>query len=277
MNCSCINSYSLFFRDIRTILEIVVLSFLLGLESQTCQTTQILLADSLVNSGSSSNSFSIVIRGIGPMIGLQLDVSQNHILNGNGHAGNLPRDVSLPTSPSFRKMLQDGLSFIGFDTFGHHILDINHNRSSQFKIKLRFHTLLCDGLGDSLAMSTFELTCQKIAKPSFQQRNDTSEEEKPDSPTGCPETTTWSLSDRTGIESIVNQMLKIFAHSDLSHQSVFVTIHTSELTNMCENILQTVSKLEGIDVTQPILDIRVDNQFHETQDFSTQMEGVTET
>jgi hypothetical protein len=40
-----------------------------------------------------------------------------------------------------------------------------------------------------------------------------------------------------GIKSIVNKMFQVFAHSDLSHQLVFITIHASQLTNVSKHVL----------------------------------------
>jgi hypothetical protein len=72
-------------------------------------------------------------------------------------------------------------------------------------------------------------------------------------------------------------MFKIFAHSDLSHQLVLVTVHASQLTNVSKNVLKTVSQLESVDVVETILDMGVDNQFCQTQDFATKMESISET
>ena len=46
------------------------------------------------------------------------------------------------------------------------------------------------------------------------------------------------------VESVVDQMFQIFAHSDLFHQFVLISVHSSQLTNMCEHILKTISKLK---------------------------------
>jgi hypothetical protein len=40
--------------------------------------------------------------------------------------------------------------------------------------------------------------------------------------------------------------------------------------------LQTVSKLESVDVSKAVLDVRVDDELGETEDLSTQMERVSE-
>lgn len=42
------------------------------------------------------------------------------------------------------------------------------------------------------------------------------------------------------VEAVVDEMLQVFAHSDLSHQLVLVSIHTSQLTHMSENVLQSI-------------------------------------
>ena len=48
------------------------------------------------------------------------------------------------------------------------------------------------------------------------------------------------------IESVVYNVLDVFAHSNLSHQLVLVSIHSSQLTNMSEDVLQPISKLEEL-------------------------------
>lgn len=68
-------------------------------------------------------------------------------------------------------------------------------------------------------------------------------------------------------------MFQIFAHSNLSHQFVFVSIHSRQLADVSENILQTVGQLEGVHVVQTILNVRIDDQFGETQNFTAQMES----
>ena len=38
-------------------------------------------------------------------------------------------------------------------------------------------------------------------------------------------------------------MFDVFAHSDLSHKLVLVSVHSSQLTNMSKGVLKTISKL----------------------------------
>ena len=42
------------------------------------------------------------------------------------------------------------------------------------------------------------------------------------------------------VESVVDKMLQILAHPDLSHQLVFVSVHSSQLTHMSKYILQSI-------------------------------------
>jgi len=41
-------------------------------------------------------------------------------------------------------------------------------------------------------------------------------------------------------------VLQIFAHPDLSHQLVLVTIHPGQLADMGEDVLETVGKLKNM-------------------------------
>jgi hypothetical protein len=71
-------------------------------------------------------------------------------------------------------------------------------------------------------------------------------------------------------------MLQILGHPHLPHQSVFVSIHTCQMANMTENVLETVSQLERLNLTESVLNMGVYHQFHQFQNFTAQMEGITE-
>lgn len=71
-------------------------------------------------------------------------------------------------------------------------------------------------------------------------------------------------------------MLQVLTHPNLSHQFVLVSVHTGQLTNMSKSELKTIGKLEGVDVSESILNMRINNKFGESEDFSTKMEGVSE-
>jgi hypothetical protein len=67
-------------------------------------------------------------------------------------------------------MLQNRLRLVLLDGLRHCAQDVVHHRGTQLQVVLRFDKLLHDSLGDTLilAVLTFELTCEKIAKPGRQ-------------------------------------------------------------------------------------------------------------
>lgn len=42
------------------------------------------------------------------------------------------------------------------------------------------------------------------------------------------------------IEAVVDEMLQVFAHSNLPHELVLVAVHASQLTDMGEDVLQSI-------------------------------------
>ena len=46
---------------------------------------------------------------------------------------------------------------------------------------------------------------------------------------------------------------------------------------MGEDILDGISELESIDITETVLNVGVNDKLGQTEDFSTQVEGVSET
>ena len=75
--------------DVGTVLEVVVLAFLLGLEVETGEATEVLAADSLIDGGATLDAFTVEMRRVGPPVRLHLHVAQDHVLNGYGQTGNL--------------------------------------------------------------------------------------------------------------------------------------------------------------------------------------------
>ena len=47
-----------------------------------------------------------------------------------------------------------------------------------------------------------------------------------------------------GIEPVVDEMLEVLAHADLSHQLVLVTVHARQLTHVGKDVLDPVRQLE---------------------------------
>ena len=57
---------------------------------------------------------------------------------------------------------------------------------------------------------------------------------------------------------------------------VLVPVHTSECTDMTEDVLQCIGQLERVDVAKTELHVRIDDQLRETEDFSAQVESISE-
>ena len=55
------------------------------------------------------------------------------------------------------------------------------------------------------------------------------------------------------VESVVDDVFEIFAHPDLFHQLVLVTVHARQLADMGKDVLKAVGKLERVDVVQAVL------------------------
>ena len=52
------------------------------------------------------------------------------------------------------------------------------------------------------------------------------------------------------VEPVVDEMLEILAHADLSHQLVLVAVHPSQLTHVGKDVLQSVRQLKPV-TSQP--------------------------
>lgn len=50
----------------------------------------------------------------------------------------------------------------------------------------------------------------------------------------------WTYS----VEPVVDEMLQVFAHSDLSHQLVLVAVHARQLPDMSKDVLQSIRQLK---------------------------------
>ncbi len=83
MNESWIDCNCFIWSNIWTILQIIMLSFLLTLKVESCKSAQVLFADSLINSGTSSYSLSIVVWSISPPVSFCFHVAQDHVFNGS--------------------------------------------------------------------------------------------------------------------------------------------------------------------------------------------------
>jgi hypothetical protein len=169
-----------------------------------------------------------------------------------------------------------------------------HDSRTEFQVVVRLDTLLGDRLGNTFAVTTFKLTGEEISEPPLKERDDAAHEEQPHSPTGSPKTATRTLSDWTRIETVIDKMFQILRHPDLPHKLarrsvthgkttavsahlVLVPVHSRQGTDMGEDILDCVGELEGIDVSETILNVGIDNKFGQPKNFSTQVECVSKT
>ena len=137
-------------------------------------------------------------------------------------------------------------------------------------------SLLGDSLGDALRITSLELAREEIPKPTFKKWHDTTHEEQPDAPTGSPEADTRTLTNGTCIEAIVDKVLQILCHSDLSHELVLVTVHARKGTNVRKDILKRIRELEGVNIAKPVLDMGINDKLRQAQNFSTQVESIPE-
>ena len=102
------------------------------------------------------------------------------------------------------------------------------------------HPLLGDRLSHALAVSAFELPGEEVTQPPLQQWGHAPHKEEPHPPARGPETTAGTLTNRAGVEPIVDDVLEVLAHPDLLHELVLVPVHTGELTDMGHGVLNTV-------------------------------------
>jgi hypothetical protein len=74
------------------------------------------------------------------------------------------------------------------------------------------------------------------------------------------------------VESVVDDVFEIFAHSDLPHQLVLVTVHASQLAHMGKDVLKTIRQLKGVHIVETVLHVRVHDELRQAQNFTTQVE-----
>ena len=216
------------------------------------------------------------MRGVGPPVRLHLDVSEDHVLDGDGQTGNLPGDVGLPAPPGLGQVLEDGPGLVLLDSLRHHVDNVVHHAGAQLQVEVGLDPLLGDRLGHALAVPPLELPGQQVAQPPLQQRRHAAQEEEPDPPAGSPDPAAGALPDRSGVEAVVDDVLEILAHPDLLHQLVLVPVHAGQLAHVRHGVLQPVRQLEGVHVVESVLHVGVHQQLRQPQDLTTQVERVTE-
>ena len=173
-------------------------------------------------------------------------------------------------------MLHDCLGLVGLNPLRHHIHDVLHDCCSELKIIVRLGSLLCYYFDKSFGMPALKLSSQQVPEPSLKKRYNASQEKQPHSPSRRPYTHTWPLTYRPSIETIVNNMLHILAHTDLPHHTILIPIDTGKLSQVRIHVLETIIELKRVHVTQAVLHVAVDNELDNTEDFTAEVEGITE-
>ncbi len=79
-----------------------------------------------------------------------LTIPENHVLDGCGEAGHLPRDVGLPAAPGLAQVLEDGARLVLLDPLRHHVDDVVHHGGAQLQVEVALHALFRHGLGHAL-------------------------------------------------------------------------------------------------------------------------------
>mmetsp|Transcript_7034 Transcript_7034/g.20668 ORF Transcript_7034/g.20668 Transcript_7034/m.20668 type:complete len:555 (-) Transcript_7034:1166-2830(-) len=271
-----VDGHGLLRGHVGPVLEVVVLALLLGLEPEAREPAQVLLAHGLVDRGAPLDALAVVVRDVGPPVGLGLDVAEDHVLDRRWQARHLPRDVGLPAAPGLGQVLQDGPRLVGLDALGHHVQDVVHDRRAQLEVKVRLDALLRDRLGDALGVAALELAREQVAEPALQERHDAAEEEEPHAPARRPEAAAGALAHGARVEAVVDQVLQVLAHANLAHEAVLVAVHARELADVREDVLEPVRELEGVHVAQAVLHDRVDHELRQPQDLPREVEGVAE-
>lgn len=76
----------------------------------------------------------------------------------------------------------------------------------------------------TLVVAPLKLTRQEVPEPALEQRHDAAQEEQPHTPPRRPHTDTRALANGPSVEPVVDDVLEILAHADLSHQLVLVPV-----------------------------------------------------
>ena len=163
MHSCCINCDSFLCCDVGTVFQVIVLSFLLSFQVKPGQTSEIFLADSLVDSCSSADPLSVVVGCVSPPISLCLHISDNHVFYCSRQTRDFPRDICFPATPGLAKMLQNCFRFVLLNSFRHHIVDVFDYSCSKLKVILTFYALFGNCLCNTFGVSALKLPCKQIA------------------------------------------------------------------------------------------------------------------
>ena len=58
---------------------------------------------------------------------------------------------------------------------------------------------------------------------------------------------------------------------------ILVPVHSRQSADMSKDVLDGIGELEGINISETVLNVGIDDEFSQTKDFTTQVEGVAKT
>jgi len=151
-----------------------------------------------------------------------------------------------------------------------------HNGCPQLKVVVALYPLLCQSNALLAVTAPLKLPRQQAAQPLLEERYHPVQEEDPHPPARGPEPNAWSFAYGSCVEPVVNEVLQVLAHPDLTHQPILVPVHASQLPDVGERVLQAIRQPIRIDVTHAELHVRIDDQLGQTQNLSDEMESVAE-
>src|SRR5271170_3604201 len=86
-----INRNALFTRHVRTVFEIIMLTFLFRFKPNSRKSTEILFRNSFIDGSATTNTFTVEVACTDPPIGFGFDVSKDDGLDRCGKTGDRPR------------------------------------------------------------------------------------------------------------------------------------------------------------------------------------------
>ena len=247
-------------RDVRPVLEVVVLPLLLRLEVEPGEPAQVLAADGLVDGRAAPDALAVVVRDLRPPVRLLLDVAQDHRLDrARAGPGTFQGMLAFQQRHASERCCRMARALLALTPAGiaSRMSCMTAARSSRSK---------CDSialLGDGLARCPWtgaprtgaRAGCRASARAAARCRAG----KRATRATWGPEADAGALADGARVEAVVDEVLQVLAHADLAHQLVLVAVHARQLPDVRERVLQAVRQLVRVHVAQPVLHVRVDH------------------
>ncbi len=62
---------------------------------------------------------------------------------------------------------------------------------------------------------------------------------------------------RASVKSVIYHVFNVFALSNLFHKFIFISVHSSQVSDVIKEVLKAIGKLESIHVAKPVLHMTV--------------------